>query len=272
VRTDAVAQTSGPPKLLWIFVEEIKPGKGSAHERVEAGYAQAFRDAKTTPYLAMTSITGRSEVWFVTAFDSYEAWEKETQSIEKNAKLTAALARLDEQDAPFRTNQRSLVARYREDLSYNASINLGEMRYFQIITYRVRPGHNAAFEEARRMSKEFHEKAKVNEHFAIFQVESGTLGPTYILILPRKSLKDIDDDPHTKAYQDAVGDDGRKKLAKMTAEDVLSVENSIFAFSARMSYPREDLVKADPAFWKPKPLARTPGPKREAAKTAPTKP
>ena len=250
------AQDPAPPKILSIFIEEVKPGRGAAHERVEAGYPRAFKEAKASPYIAMTSLTGRSEAWFVVAFDSYEAWEKENRAIEKNSKLIAALARLDEQDAPFRTNQRTIVARYREDLSYNAGVNIGQMRYFQIITFRVRPGHVRSFEEARRISKGHHEKAKVDEHYAVFQVDSGMPSGTFMMFIPRKSLKEMDSDPHTKAYQDAVGDDGRRKLDKMSSEDVLSVESTIFAFSPSMSYPAEALVNADPAFWNPKPQPR----------------
>ncbi|HEU4386481.1 MAG TPA: hypothetical protein VFV34_01705 [Blastocatellia bacterium] len=266
----AAAQEPGPPKVVAIFIEEIKPGRGAAHERVEAGYVQAFKEAKMSPYVAMTSLTGRSEAWFVVRYDSFEAWEQENQKIEKNARLAGALARLDEQDAAFRTNQRTIVARYREDLSYNPMVNLGEMRYFQVITFRVRPGHTRSFEEARKMSKGFHEKAKVDEHYAVFQVESGMPGGTFMLFLPRKSLKEIDNDPHTKTYQDIVGDSGRKQLDEMASADVLSTDSVIFAFSPRMSYPSEALLKADPSYWKPKPLPMpAPAKKPEPAKTPP---
>jgi hypothetical protein len=264
------AQEPGPPKIISVFVEEIKPGRTAAHQRVEAGYPRAFKDAKASPYIAMTSISGRSEAWFLVGFDSYEAMEKENQHIEKNAKLSAALARLDEQDAPFRANQRAMILRYREDLSYQPGVNLAEMRYFQVITFRVRPGHVRSFVEARRMSKSHHEQAKVDEHYAIFQADSGLPAGTFMMFIPRKSLKELDTDPHTKEYQDAVGDEGRKKLDKMSSEDVLVVETSIFAFSPSMSYPSEALLKGDPAFWKPKPQPRAVVIKKPQGTTSPS--
>ena len=67
---------SGPPKVIQIIREEVKPGKGAAHEKVEVGWPRAFANAKSpTHYLAMTSVTGPSEAWFVTGFNSLAAWE-----------------------------------------------------------------------------------------------------------------------------------------------------------------------------------------------------
>src|SRR5713226_7208291 len=55
---------SGPPKVLQIFREEVKPGKAPAHEKVEAGWPRAFANASSpTHYIAMVSVTGPSEAW-----------------------------------------------------------------------------------------------------------------------------------------------------------------------------------------------------------------
>ena len=60
------APSQAPPKVLQIFVESVKPGKGSAHEKVEPGWPAAFRKAKwPTHYLAMTSMSGPGEAWFL---------------------------------------------------------------------------------------------------------------------------------------------------------------------------------------------------------------
>ena len=200
IQAAAQDQPPGPPKILSIFREEIKPAKGAAHERAEVAYVKAFREAKwATPYLAMTSISGPNEAWFISGYPSFDAWEKDNAAVEKNTALKAALDQADEQDSALRTGQRAVIARYREDLSYNAGINVGQMRYFQIVTFRVRPGHAQGFEEARKITKAAHEKANVNEHYAIYQVVSGMPGGTFLLFLPYKSLSEMDTDPHTKA-------------------------------------------------------------------------
>src|SRR2546429_8479984 len=40
------AQQPGPPKVLRIFREDVKEGKGSAHEKVEARWAQTMARLK----------------------------------------------------------------------------------------------------------------------------------------------------------------------------------------------------------------------------------
>ena len=68
-----------------------------------------------THYLAMTTVTGPSEAWFLTGYPSFAAWEKDRNDTDKNKALTADLDRLIEKDGELLTNARSLVAILRED-------------------------------------------------------------------------------------------------------------------------------------------------------------
>src|SRR2546428_12119179 len=88
-------ETTPPPKVLSIFREFLKPGKGgSPHEKTESAFAQAMARAKwPTHYLALNSISGRPNTLFLTGYDSFEAWEKDTRALEKNAALSGALDR-----------------------------------------------------------------------------------------------------------------------------------------------------------------------------------
>src|SRR3569832_223766 len=91
-----VAQDDGArpaPKVLQIYREMVKPGKSAAHEKLEAGWPKAYKASKNpAQYLAMTAITGPSEAWFVSGYDSYEAWEKQTKSEDSEAVLNAELS------------------------------------------------------------------------------------------------------------------------------------------------------------------------------------
>jgi len=60
-----------------------------------------------------------------------------------------------------------------------------------------------------------------------------------------------------KAFEAALGEDGMKKLDELFAAAVESSESQFFSFSAAMSYPPDEWVKADPEFWKPKAAAVT---------------
>jgi hypothetical protein len=180
-----------------------------------------------------------------------------------------AVDKLDRQAADLHVSQRQIIAEYREDLSYKPGVNIPEMRYFEITTTRVRPGHERAFEEARKIVKTAHEKASVNEHFAIYEVASGASGTTYLTFMPIKSLAEWDVEVHTKAYQEALGDDNRKKIDKMRAEGIMSVDTALYAFDPKMSYAPPEFAKADP-FWsvKANTVAKTKPAKKHTAKEA----
>ena len=62
------------PNLITIWREQVKIGQAAQHAKHEAGFVAAFEKAKSPyHYLAMTSLTGPSEAWYVTPFDSHAA-------------------------------------------------------------------------------------------------------------------------------------------------------------------------------------------------------
>ena len=87
--------TTPPPKVLVIFREFLKPGKGGkTHEKAESAFVQAFSRAKwPTHYLAVDSLSGKPRSLFLTGYDSFEAWEKDSRATQKNATLAAAIDR-----------------------------------------------------------------------------------------------------------------------------------------------------------------------------------
>jgi hypothetical protein len=74
-----------PPKILNIFREYVKPGKGGAmHEKTESAFVQASVRAKwPTHYLAVSAMSGKPRVLFLYAYDSFEAIEKDAKAQEK---------------------------------------------------------------------------------------------------------------------------------------------------------------------------------------------
>ncbi len=257
----------GPPKVLQIFREEVKPGKAPAHQKWEAGWPKAFAKANwPTNYLAVTSVTGPGEAWFLTGYDSFVAWEKDRQNLDKNAALKAEDERLAQGDGEFLSASRSIVAVLREELSSKTKISLPKMRYFQVATFRVRPGHDSDFVDAAKIVLAAYEKANVERAWATYQVSSGMQGPTYMVFLPMKSMEEIDSAlARGKVIQDAEGEEGQKKLLKFASDGYLSVESNIYAFEPKMSYPAKEFAGADPEFWSPKPA---PAAKKPAAKPA----
>ena len=277
----AVAQEAAPytpPKVLRIGREEVKPGKDAAHEKMEAAWARAFADAKAGDHwIGMTSLTGNNEVWFVSRYDSLAEIEKNQQDLDKNPALKEINAKYAAQEAEYLSAMHTVVAVYHDDLSYQGvKTNTGLMRYLYVTTVRVRPGHTADFEAATKMSRAAHEKANVPERWSVFEVNEGMPRGTYLILEPLKSLADVDNfvTTHGQTYRDAIGDEGRKKLAELNSAGTISTETNIFAFSPAMSNAPIDVAAADPAFWTPKPAkkAAAAAPAKESDKKTAAKP
>ena len=257
----------GPPRVLSIFREEIKAGRGAAHQNLEAGYVRALQKAKWPVYsLAMTPAVGGTDAWFITAYDSFASMEKDRRDSEKNTQMMADFDRLDAQDADFRTGQRSMLFVLNEALSYGGNFDVSQMRYFTVNTVRVRPGHDQEWQEARKILAEAVKKANPNAHSIVYGVAAGMPNGTYLVFTPRKSLAEMDPNPAMgKAVQDAMGEDNAKKRQKLLADSVISTETVIYGFSPKMSYVPKEWAKSGGEFWTPKAPIKAVAAKKPAA-------
>lgn len=252
----ALAQSdmpAGPPKMLRIYREEIKPGKATSHERVEAGYVRAFNRAKSPGhYLAVRSISGPSEAWFLEGCDSFAQMEAVNKSVEADATLSAALNQLEEQESTFRSGQRQIIAVLRPDLSYRQdTMAVPRDRYFSIETARVRIGFEADYVEAEKIGIEAHKKANVTqEAWAAYEVVAGMPSGTFLYFNSMPSLAAADFD-HGEIIRANLGEDAMKKRRDLLRSSVITFETNIFAFSPTMSYVPADWAAMD-SFWAPK--------------------
>lgn len=255
----AVAQDTptSPPAMIQIYREEVKPGKSSLHAKTEAAFLRDFKAAKLTPnYTALATITGPDEAWFIARYDNYASFGKDLTAQDKSP----ARAAMDKDliaDGELLSRSSSIVARYREDLSYRPGVSIPLTRYFNISIVRVRPGHVTDFEDARKIIKTAHEKTSLKFNYSVYQVISGMPAGTFLIMSYGKTLADFDaaTDIHGQAYRDAIGDEGRKKLNDLAAAGTIGSDSMIFAVDPRMSNPDKATIDADPAFWSPKPAA-----------------
>ncbi|HZQ17865.1 MAG TPA: hypothetical protein VFA90_04015 [Terriglobales bacterium] len=261
----AVAQessdaTTPPPKVLVLQREFVKPGRaGNVHEKSESAFVQAFTRAKwPTHYFAVSALTGKPRVLFLVGYDSFEAWEKDTMAIAKNKALSSALDRAINTDGDLLSEQDQTALVYNDDQSFNSAVDIAHMRYFEISAYRVRAGHRQEWEELVKLVKSAYEKIP-DMHWAEFDAMYGQEGSVHIVFFPMKSLKEVDDGfAKDKQFVSALGEDGMKRLAELESAAIESNQRNLFQFSPSMSYPRDEWVKADPDFWKPKPAAAMP--------------
>ena len=252
----AAAQATAPPDpptMLLIYREEVKPGKAAAHGTNEQGWAAALAKGHApTQWLAMTALAGPSEAWFLSAYDSYAAIQKNQDAMEASVALTAEDDKFSAQDGELLNRTSTIIARYRPALSYQSKVAMPQMRYMQVDVVQVKPGHGGDFNEAWRSIVAAHEKAKMNEHWAVYAVESGMPTGTFLFMYPHKSLDALDaaQGEHGAAeYRDAVGESGRSKQNQMTRDSVEMQQTLIFAFKPRMSLLSTQFTDQDPAFW-----------------------
>ena len=251
------SDSMSPPKILSVTREWTKPGKnGMSHEKTESVFVQTLARAKwPTHYLAVDSMSGKPRSLFFTGYESFEAWEKDFKALEKDAALNAALDRANVADGELLDSTDQGVFVFREELSLRAKVDIPHMRYFEISRFHVKQGHDHDWEKLVKMYQEGFEKMP-DVHWAMYQVAYGREDGTYIIFNPMKTAAEIDRGyADFKKFTDAMGEDGMRKLAELTAATVDSSETNLFVFNPRMSYVGEDWIKADPEFWKPKPAA-----------------
>jgi hypothetical protein len=256
-----MAQDNGArpaPKILQIYRESVKPGHTAAHEKTEVGWPKAFKAGKSSSaYLAMTTMTGPSEAWFLSGYPSYEAWEKQRKADDANTMMTAELDRLSTADGEHLEKTNSITAMFREDLSMRPALNIGDYRYMSVSIVRVRPGMVPKYVEMRKAIKAAHEKTGMKDYYSVFAIQSGMPGPAFLIFVPMKSLKEADEAGplhNSAAYKEAMGgDEGEKKMSEMASASIINSESYLFAFSPKMSVPPPEYSMGGNAdYWAPK--------------------
>lgn len=255
------AQTAPMPanNLMYIYRESVKVGKGPGHNGHETAWARALTAAKTPDrYIAMTSVTGPNEVWYVSIFPTWADRQKNTEAIEANTQATAIGERFSAGDGDFLTDARSLTLRPRPELGYGPPADLPHMRFVSVTRTSVRPGHTQEFEDGRKMAKAAHEAAHLTDSYSIWEATSGAPAGTFFQFVARKSLAELDETGtiHGAEYRAALGgEEGQKKMAALQSSAVNSQQTDHFAFTPSQSLPLDTFIASDPGFWKPKAAA-----------------
>jgi len=141
-----------------------------------------------------------------------------------------------------------------------------------MITVRARPGHDGDFKAIALKIRAAHQAARTSAHWAMYQGMMGVPDGTYLVIIPLKSVADLDLGMKEDAqFAKTLGDVGGKELDKLSSDGIMSTETNLFAVSAKMSYVSEDWHVADADFWKGGPSVMQAG-APAAAKKVPQKP
>lgn len=260
------AQQAPPPAVLQLIREDIKEGKGGAHEKSEAAFMQAAARMKfPASVLGMIGVSGPSEAVFLMGHDSFATLGKVEEALNK-----PEFAALDAIDGELRSGSRSLIAVYRADISYNVDkANLPKSRFFSIETIRIREGQGRAFTDLAKLVISAATKAGDPSAVATYEVVSGAPSGTYVLLQPMESLDLMDQNKEIqRSVFRAMGEDGVAQYTKAVSQTIVNQESVLFAIAPTMSYVPKAWIEADPDFWKPKPAKSTKAPVKAPEKTA----
>ena len=250
-QTDSATQPPPPPKVLVIMREFLKPGKsGSAHEKTESAFVKAMGDANESEhYLALNSLTGKSRSLFLLGYDSFTAWQKDSDAMMANSSLSSAVDSAQIADGELLESYDTGVFTYDEDLSLRAGVNIPDMRFFEITVFDIRPGHVHEWNELVKLYKKAWEKTP-DAHWATFDLMYGGSADRFIVISPIKSLGDIDQEMlDNKSMGSKLTAAETKKLTDLTASAIASISTNLLAVNPKMSYVSDSWKTASPDFW-----------------------
>jgi hypothetical protein len=258
----AVAQTmpTTQPKFLHIVRESVKMGRSADHSRWEAGWPAAYEKAKSPDvYIAIQSVTGPSEVWYVSTYGSQAAFGESLAKQEADPAFSAEVERLSRGDAEFVSELNALQAVARPDLSHGAFPDLAMMRFWEIGTFQVKPGHGEEFEAAVKAYAAAAGRSAPNASWRTYEVVAGAPDGTYLFFSSVASFGDFDKArAEGEATWKGLTYDERSALQKLDAEGKVKSWSNRFHLDPRQSYVPAETRQKDPAFWMPKSAAKAP--------------
>ena len=248
---------TGPPKVILLEWETLRPGTSSAHDKVAAGFA-ALADRASSPahWIGMNAMTGdENQALFIGGFPSFAAsqqWrEAEEAAFAKSPALKAEAERLEKAGAALHVSQKGVFASYKPDMSYHppGPADMGKARFVEVTVTRIRPGRGPDYEDLMKTLNQARDKAGVPGHSAAFGVVSGAPSGTYVWVHPMAALAEMDGE-YGKALIAALGEEQWKKLRMVFAEITEESTRTLFVINPKASRPHPAVADADPAFWK----------------------
>ena len=242
------------PKFMHIFREQLKPGTAGEHAKWEAGWPAAFEKAKSPyHYIALQSITGPPEVWYVSPLGNQAAYAEMMAAEQKDPALAAEVERLAKGDGQFLSEQTALQAVAMPELSFGAFPAVGKMRYYEITTFRVRPGHYEAWVAGTKAYMAASARSAPNASWRTYSVVAGAPGDTYLVFSSVGSFAEFDKMmTEGEATWKGMTAEESATLGRFMKESVMSVGTNRYRLDPGQSYVNAETKAQDPAFWSPK--------------------
>jgi len=248
----AQGMPSSQPGILSIIIEDIKVGMESAHAANEAGWPRAFGKANSPYYyMAFESMTGESQIWYVSPYESFAAQGESMKANQSDPALAAELDRLWRADAEYLNSATTIQAVARPDLSYGPFPNLAMVRYYDISIIRVRLGHEQEWEEAARAYMEVVRRGAPGASYRIYEVINGWPDGYFLAFSTANDYAEFD--AKMAAMQGMWGQATAAEMETLQgflASGAQSMVTQRFSVSPTMSYVSPEARAQAPDFWR----------------------
>lgn len=266
--------SSNLPKYILLNREDIKFGHMADHDALMHQMIQTINSTNTDfHFVSATSVTGsQSDFVGIGMFNSYADIEKGMETLRQAAKANMQNADFVRESQESHVGGRVTIAKVQPDLCHG-SVNLGGGRYWDVTMVEVKPGAEDDFEQLAKEYVELHDKNKIDVSWAVYQVQYGGAGTTYVYITPLRSLADLDVD-RTAAYKAAFTPGVSSRFNTAFRQQVAEVKSMLLAMRPDISRPEQSIVAANPEFWTVKePVATTtPATKTKGKRKGPAEP
>ena len=136
-------------EFLLIVRERLRPGSEEAYDKNELQLAEVCARLKCPhPYLALASVAGPKEVWWLNAFASQEERDGLDAAYARNEPLMVEMRPLGKRKEDFRETFTSTKTVYRRDMSGGAILRIAGARFLVIDTNEDKRAAGAVFESA----------------------------------------------------------------------------------------------------------------------------
>ena len=249
----AQSMPTSQPTFLHIFRESVKAGRAAEHSKWEAGWPAAFEKAKSKyNYIAITSVTGPAEAWYISPFASQAAYG-DSLADEKDPVLGPELERLSKGDAEFVSDVTAVQLTAMPELSHGSFPDMSKVRFYEVTTFRVKPGYYNEWVAATKAYKSAAARSAPGAGWRTYEVVAGAPGGTYLVMSSTGSFADFDKmaSEGEATWKNMTAEESAV-LGKFMKEGVISTVTQRFRVDPAMSYVDAATRAKDPAFWGPK--------------------
>ncbi|MDT8067462.1 MAG: hypothetical protein ROO76_04780 [Terriglobia bacterium] len=241
------------PKYIWVQNVTVAGDKAESYRGLVGQYRRAVDTVKSDSYwITASSLTGDlRQLTFVSFYNSMAAAEKDFADPAISAEVKRVNPNFWTETGAAELEPRGSVAVYREDLSFQpGKVPPPEVKWWRIKTIHVKPGYRTAFADLMKEEIELLNNAKVDEHFAVYEVIAGvpTTGQVYYIVTQMKSLGEMDAD-YSEQMKPFVTPVIREHLEAVVQKIVTRVEDNLLMVRPDLSRAPQAFLAANPVFW-----------------------